>query len=167
MFHCSNCDRLFQLHPHEKNFTTPLCAPRFFLESEKHHPARRVTTKWVSIPNYNVKNGGIYPWGIDRDRKKSEKHHHQCLCPRGIDPHFVVPLRAGWCFSDSKKNLGRKGGVVKIFSWDEVEKHIDMAMVMINSNMVQESGFHLTRSLSQVTGIAQRSMSVLKDEGIL
>jgi len=52
-------------------------------------------------------------------------------------------------------------------SWDEVEKHIDMAMVMINSNMVQESGFHLTRSLSQVTGIAQRSMSVLKDEGIL
>jgi len=52
-------------------------------------------------------------------------------------------------------------------SWDEVEKHIDMAMVMINSNMVQESGFHLTRSLSQVTSIAQRSMSVLKEEGIL
>jgi NAD-dependent oxidoreductase involved in siderophore biosynthesis len=62
-------------------------------------------------------------------------------------------------------HLGRK--LANDVSWDEVEKHIDMALVMINSNMVQESGFHLTRSLSQVTGIAHRSMSVLKDEGVL
>jgi len=62
-------------------------------------------------------------------------------------------------------NLARK--LSRDASWDEVEKHIDLAMVMINSKMAQESVFHLTRALSQVTGIAHRSMSVLKDKGIL
>lgn len=52
-------------------------------------------------------------------------------------------------------------------SWDEVEKHMDMALVMVNSKMIQESGFHLTQALTHVTSIAQRAMSVLKDEGIL
>ena len=51
--------------------------------------------------------------------------------------------------------------------WDEVEKHLEMALVMINSQMVQESGFHLTQALTQVTSLAQRSMSLLKDEGLL
>ena len=52
-------------------------------------------------------------------------------------------------------------------AWDEVEKHVDMAVVMVNSKMIQESGFHLTQALTQVTSIAQRSMTVLKDRGIL
>lgn len=52
-------------------------------------------------------------------------------------------------------------------SWDDVEKHMDMAMVMINSQVVHESGFHLTRALSQVTSIGQRSLSALKEEGLL
>jgi hypothetical protein len=51
--------------------------------------------------------------------------------------------------------------------WDEVEKHLAMALVMINSQMVEESGFHLTQALTQVTSIAQRSMSLLKDSGLL
>ncbi|UCD88752.1 MAG: hypothetical protein JSW04_09805 [Desulfobacterales bacterium] len=52
-------------------------------------------------------------------------------------------------------------------TWKEVEKHLDMGMVMINSQMLQESGFHLTRALSQVTSIGQRSLTVLKEEGLL
>lgn len=57
--------------------------------------------------------------------------------------------------------------LVKDTTWDDVEKHMDMAMVMINSQVVHESGFHLTRALSQVTSIGQRSLSVLKKEGLL
>lgn len=59
------------------------------------------------------------------------------------------------------------GRLAKSSLWDDIEKHIDMAVVMVNSKMVQESGFHLTQALSQATGIAQRSMTILKDEGIL
>jgi hypothetical protein len=51
--------------------------------------------------------------------------------------------------------------------WDEVAKHLDMAQVMINSQMAPEAGFHLTQALTQVTSMAQRSMTVLKDEGLL
>jgi hypothetical protein len=42
-----------------------------------------------------------------------------------------------------------------------------MAMVMIDSQVLHESAFHLTQALSQVTGIGQRSMSVLKQHGLL
>ncbi|MBK5100135.1 MAG: hypothetical protein JJE15_03985 [Desulfobacteraceae bacterium] len=52
-------------------------------------------------------------------------------------------------------------------AWDEVEKNIDQALVMINSNVGPESVSHLTKALSQVTGISHRSMSFLKDQGLL
>ena len=51
--------------------------------------------------------------------------------------------------------------------WIEVEKNIETATVMIHSNVAHEAGFHLTRALTQVTTIGQRSMSILKDEGLL
>jgi len=51
--------------------------------------------------------------------------------------------------------------------WMEVEKNIDTAMVMINSSVAHEAGYHLTRALTQVTTIGQRSMSLLKDNGLL
>ena len=51
--------------------------------------------------------------------------------------------------------------------WDDVAKHLDMAQVMINSQMAPEAGFHLTQALTQVTSMAQRSMTVLKDKGLL
>lgn len=52
-------------------------------------------------------------------------------------------------------------------SWEEIEKNIDLAIVMANSGVPQESTYHLTRALSHVTSIAQRSMSFLKQEGLL
>lgn len=51
--------------------------------------------------------------------------------------------------------------------WMEVEKNIDKATVMIHSNVAHEAGFHLTRALTRVTTIGQRSMSILKDRGLL
>ena len=52
-------------------------------------------------------------------------------------------------------------------TWEDVEKNIDLAIIMINSGVPQESIYHLTRALSHVTNIGQRSMSYLKKEGFL
>lgn len=51
--------------------------------------------------------------------------------------------------------------------WLEVEKSINTAMVMINSGVAHEAGYHLTQALTQVTTIGQRSMTILKDNGLL
>ena len=61
--------------------------------------------------------------------------------------------------------LARKvaGGEV----WEEVERPIDRALVMINSGVPLESVVHLTQALSKVTNIGQRSMSVLKDHKLI
>jgi hypothetical protein len=52
-------------------------------------------------------------------------------------------------------------------TWLEVEKHVDMALVMIDSGVPQEASFHLTRALTQVTSISHRSMKILKEQGLL
>ena len=51
--------------------------------------------------------------------------------------------------------------------WQEIQKCIDTALVMINSNVAHEAGYHLTQALTQVTTIGQRSMTILKDDGLL
>ena len=51
--------------------------------------------------------------------------------------------------------------------WQEAEKDIDTAMVMMNSGVTHESGYHLTRALTKVTTIGQQSMTFLSDEGLL
>lgn len=51
--------------------------------------------------------------------------------------------------------------------WLGVEKSIDMAKVMIASGVPQEAGYHLTEALRHVTGIGHRSMSLLKERGLL
>lgn len=52
-------------------------------------------------------------------------------------------------------------------NWQEITRSIDMAVVMIESGVVHEAPFHLTKALSQTTSIAQRAMSFLREEGIL
>ena len=51
--------------------------------------------------------------------------------------------------------------------WDNVEKHIDRAIVMINSGVAPEAVVHLTQALSQVTSIGHRSMSALKEQELI
>ena len=57
--------------------------------------------------------------------------------------------------------------VTQIAIWEKVEKNIDMALVMLDSGVAHEATYHLTRALSAVTSIGQRSMRALKDEGLL
>ena len=51
--------------------------------------------------------------------------------------------------------------------WKEVEKNMEQALVMLNSGVALESLVHLTQALSKVTSIGHRSMTFLKDEGLL
>ena len=52
-------------------------------------------------------------------------------------------------------------------SWKDIERHVDQAAVMINSGVGADAVVNLTRALSQVTSIGQRSMSYLKENGLL
>ena len=59
------------------------------------------------------------------------------------------------------KNVARDG------SWDEIEKSIEQARVMTDSGVGPDSLVHLTRALSRVTDIGHRSMSLLREEGLI
>jgi hypothetical protein len=59
------------------------------------------------------------------------------------------------------------GRVTGELEWQEAEKNIDLALVMLDSGVAQESTYHLTRALSSVTDIGQRSMSYLRDKGLM
>jgi hypothetical protein len=52
-------------------------------------------------------------------------------------------------------------------SWEDIERRMDKAMVMINSGVAPESVLHLSQALSLVTNIGHRSMSFLKEESLL
>lgn len=52
-------------------------------------------------------------------------------------------------------------------SWGDIDRHIDQALVMINSGVAPESVTDLTRALTQATNVGQRSMSFLKEQGLL
>ena len=51
--------------------------------------------------------------------------------------------------------------------WEDVEKRLEQALVMIESGVPSESVVHFTQALSQVTGIGHRSMSLLREEKLL
>jgi hypothetical protein len=50
--------------------------------------------------------------------------------------------------------------------WHEIGKKINMALVMINSGVPQETAFHLTQAMVRVTRIGGQAASVLKKEGL-
>jgi len=51
--------------------------------------------------------------------------------------------------------------------WEAALKHINTATVMINSNVAQDAPYHLSKALSQVTGIGQEAMNALNQEGLV
>lgn len=51
--------------------------------------------------------------------------------------------------------------------WQGIGQKINMALVMINSGVPQETAFHLTRALTRVTRIGGEAASVLKENGLL
>jgi hypothetical protein len=52
-------------------------------------------------------------------------------------------------------------------TWKDAAKHMHTAVVMVNSGVAAEAGFHLTRAMSHVTTVGQRAMTRLKDKGLL
>ena len=52
-------------------------------------------------------------------------------------------------------------------AWDDIEPLLDQAMVMIRSGVAPDSVGHLTQALSKTTTIGHRSMSFLKEKGLL
>lgn len=51
--------------------------------------------------------------------------------------------------------------------WTDAEKSVDLALVMIDSHVVQESVYHLTQALTKVTSIGHQSLTYLKDHGLM
>ncbi len=52
-------------------------------------------------------------------------------------------------------------------AWEQIEKEMDQAMVMIDSGVATECAVQLTRALSLVTNIGHHSMTFLKERGLL
>lgn len=50
--------------------------------------------------------------------------------------------------------------------WNEIGQKINLALVMINSGVPQETAFHLTRALTRTTRIGGQAASVLKENGL-
>ena len=50
--------------------------------------------------------------------------------------------------------------------WTEISQKINMALVMIQSGVPQETSFHLTQALTQVTGIGGQAAALLKEKGL-
>lgn len=67
--------------------------------------------------------------------------------------------------------LGHEVGLAKVVTgheeWNEVERLLNKALVMFDSGIGEEALIHISRALSQVTNIGQRSMSYLKKNGLL
>jgi hypothetical protein len=51
--------------------------------------------------------------------------------------------------------------------WEATMKHINTALVMVNSNVGHDAPFHLSKALSQATSIGHESMTLLSEEGLL
>jgi hypothetical protein len=52
-------------------------------------------------------------------------------------------------------------------AWKQVDRHLRMALVMLNSGVGEESVWHVTQALSQVTRIGQIALSLLRDNNLL
>jgi hypothetical protein len=50
--------------------------------------------------------------------------------------------------------------------WNEISQKINMALVMIESGVPQETSFHLTQALTQVTRLGGQAAALLKEKKI-
>jgi hypothetical protein len=51
-------------------------------------------------------------------------------------------------------------------SWHDIAKKINLALVMINSGVPEETGYHLARALTLVTRNGSQAASLLKSRGL-
>ena len=74
-------------------------------------------------------------------------------------------LRSMVSMIGNEVGIARKAAPHK--GWLAAEKDINTALVMLNSGVAHEAGYHLTQALSKVTNIGQQSMSLLIEKGLL
>ena len=51
--------------------------------------------------------------------------------------------------------------------WADVDKSLNMALIMIDSSVAHESVYHLTQALTKVTSIGHQSLTLLKENGLM
>lgn len=51
--------------------------------------------------------------------------------------------------------------------WQSALKHINNAIVMLNSNITHDAPFHLSKALSHVTSIGQAAMGHLREDNLV
>ena len=51
--------------------------------------------------------------------------------------------------------------------WEAALRHINNAIVMLNSNVIHDVPFHLSKALSHVTSIGQTAMTCLREDGLV
>ena len=67
--------------------------------------------------------------------------------------------------------IGQEAKLAKSVSgddiWDEIAPFFEKALLMINSGVCEEAQLDLSRALSKVTNIGQKSMTALREEGLI
>jgi hypothetical protein len=67
--------------------------------------------------------------------------------------------------------IGREMGLAVVLTgkevWEGMDSHLEKALIMVDSGVGEEAILHLSRALSKVTNVAQQSMSLLKESGLL
>lgn len=67
--------------------------------------------------------------------------------------------------------IGQEAKLAKSVSgdslWDEVSPYFEKAVMMIDSGVGEEATLDLSKALSRVTNVGQRSMMVLREEGLI
>jgi hypothetical protein len=74
-------------------------------------------------------------------------------------------LRAVIGMVGNEIHLGKKSAPHTL--WPQVEKSVDLALVMINSGVIREASYHLSQALSRTTTIGQKAMASLIDRKLL
>jgi hypothetical protein len=57
--------------------------------------------------------------------------------------------------------------VVETVDWDEAESFLSRAITMIDSGVGEDAIPHVSKALSHITNIGQKSMALLRSEGLL
>jgi hypothetical protein len=85
--------------------------------------------------------------------------------PESEQPVAGRMLRAVIGMVANEIHLGKKSAPQAL--WAEVEKNVDLALVMIDSGVTREASYHLSQALSRTTTIGQKAMTALIDRKLL
>lgn len=85
--------------------------------------------------------------------------------PEAQQQGAVRVLQSLLAMVDNEVQLARQASGEPI--WNEVEKMLNTARIMVDSGVSQEAEYHLTQALTQVNRIGQRSLTHLIEQGLM